>query len=113
MVTITNVGSTYDAVPASKGLGHAEIDLTNVLQVVFRVRYNKVGTGTLSWQVWNETDGVEIGRIDDSAAAGDNKNQVATFDVALTGIKLIRIRAKSTVAGDDPIYYGSSLRLIR
>jgi hypothetical protein len=30
-----------------------------------------------------------------------------------TGIKMVRVRCKSTVATDDPIFYGSSIRLVR
>lgn len=113
MITLTNVGSTYDAIPASKGLGFQDIDFTGVTQVTFRVRWNKVGTGTLSWQLWNETDGAEIAVINDAAAAADNKNQSTTVAVNLSGVKTVRVRAKSTVAGDDPVYYGSSVLLVR
>lgn len=113
MIALTNVGASYDAIAASKGLGFAEIDFTGVLQVVFTVRYNKVGAGTLSWQLWNETDGTQIGVIDDAAAAADNKRQSATFSVALTGIKEVRVRSKSTVSTDDPVFYGASIRVIK
>lgn len=113
MIALTNVGASYDAIAASRGLGFADIDFTNVAQVVFRVRYNKVGTGTLSWQLWNDTDGAEIARIDDSTAAGDNKNQSVTANVALSGVKSVRVRAKSTTSADDPVFYGSSVRLVR
>ena len=111
MVTLTNVGTTYDAIAASKALGVALYDFTGVTQVVFLVRYNKIGTGTLSWQLWNETNGTEIGVVTD-AVAGDNKRQEATFNVALTGVKEIRIRAKSTVANDDPVFYAGAVLLV-
>lgn len=113
MVTLTNVGATYDAIAASKGLGFALIDFSGVSSVVFTVRYNKIGTGTLSWQLWNETDSMQIGVIDDAAAAGDNKRLQATVSVALTGVKEVRVRCKSTVATDDPIFYGSNVRVIK
>lgn len=109
MVTLTNVGANYDTTAASRGLGIQDIDFTGIAQVVFRVRVNKIGTGTQSWQLWNETDGAEIARIDDAAAAGDNKNLVTTVVVALIGVKTVRVRAKSTVAGDDPVFYGASV----
>mgnify|MGYP001586914319 CR=1 FL=1 len=109
MITLTNVGSSYDAIAASRGLGIQDIDFTGVTQVIFRVRVNKVGSGTQSWQLWNETDGAEIARIDDAAAAGDNKSLVTTVNVALTGIKTVRVRAKSTISADDPVFYGASL----
>ena len=109
MITLTNVGSAYDAIAGSRGLGIMDIDFTGITQVLFKVRVNKVGTGTQSWQLWNETDGIEIGVIADGGAAGDNKLLSATFVVSLSGIKTVRVRAKSTTAGDDPVYYGASV----
>ena len=109
MITLTNVGSSYDAIAASRGLGIQDINFTGIAQVVFRVRVNKVGSGTQSWQLWNETDGAEIARIDDATGAGDNKSLFTTVNVSLTGIKTVRVRAKSTVAGDDPVFYGASV----
>ena len=115
MVTITNVGTAYDSTGASKGLGFTEIDFTGVVQVAFTVHYNKIAAGasTQSWQLWNETDAAQIGVLDDASAAGDNKVLTGTFNVALAGVKKVRVRAKSTVAADDPVFYGASLRLIK
>lgn len=108
MVTLTNVGTAYDAIAASQGLGIGLVSLTGVAQIVFRVKVNKVGTGTQSWQLWNETDASEIGVINDAGAAGV-KDLQATFNVSLTGIKSIRVRAKSTVGADDPIFLGAAI----
>lgn len=109
MIVLTNIGTAYDSIAASKGLGFQDIDFTGMGQLVFRVMWNKVGTGTLSWQLWNQTDGVEITRIDDAAAAGDNKTNSVVVPVNLTGLKTVRVRAKSTVGADDPVYYGASV----
>lgn len=109
-VTLTNVGSSYDAIAASKGLGCGALDFTNCTSLVFTVRVSKIGTGTQSWQLWNETDGTQIAVIDDAGATGD-KELAVTVAVALTGIKKIRVRAKSTVAADDPIFYGAHAEL--
>lgn len=108
MVTLTNVGTSYDAIAASQGLGLIRIDFTGVTQLKLDVRVNKVGNGTQSWQLWNETDGAEIGVINDAGATGV-KTLSGTFAVALSGEKVVRIRAKSTTAGDDPIYLGASV----
>jgi hypothetical protein len=113
MILLTNVGSTYDAIPAAKGLGFQDIDFTDVTQLTFRCRWNKVGTGTLSWQLWNETDGSELAVITDAAAAGDNKTGSMTVAPGLTGVKTVRVRVKSTVATDDPTYYGASISVVR
>jgi hypothetical protein len=109
MVTLTNVGTSYDAIAASRGLGIQDIDFTGVTSIIFRVRCNKVGNGTQSWQLWNETDGSELARIDDSGAAGDNKLLLAQQAVELSGVKTGRVRAKSTNGADDPIFYGASV----
>jgi hypothetical protein len=107
LVTLTNVGAAYDATAGSKGLGFAVVDFTNVTAVDFTVHVNKAGTGTQSWQLWNETDGTQVAVIDDAAAVGDNKILTTTAGVNLSGLKKIRVRAKSTTAADDPVYYGA------
>jgi hypothetical protein len=110
-VVLTNVGASYDAVAAARGLGAALVDFTNITAVDFAVSVNKVGTGTQSWQLWNETDGAEIGVINDAAGAGE-RVLTATFTTGLpTGIKRVRVRVKSTTAADDPVYYGASILL--
>lgn len=107
---LTNVGAAYDTVANARGLGIAVVDFTGATAVDFRVYVNKVGTGTQSWQLWNETDGTQVAVIADSGAAG-NKFLNVTQAVALTGVKLLRVRAMSTIAADDPVYYGASIRL--
>jgi len=109
MIALTNVGTAYDAIAASRGLGIQDIDFTGITSLIFRVRFNKVGTGTLSWQLWNETDAVELALITDATGSGDNKNLTTTVSVALVGVKTVRVRAKSTVATDDPVFYGASV----
>lgn len=109
---LTNIGASYDTTAIAKGLGIAEIDFTGATEIVFTVRVNKIGTGTQSWQLWNQTDGSQIGVIDDAAAAGDNKQLTTTITTGIpTGVKMARIRAKSTASTDDPVYYGASLKL--
>lgn len=110
MDALTNIGTAYDTIPAAKGLGMMIVDFAGVTQIDFRVFVNKIGTGTQSWQLWNVTDGTEVGVINDAGAAGD-KLLSATFGVALAGVKVLRVRAKSTVSTDDPVFYAASLRV--
>jgi len=113
---LTNVGTSYDTIPVAKGLGFLRIEGAGITGCEFTVRYNKVGVGTLSWQLWNETAGAEIAVIDDASAAGDNKENTATVTLATPlspGLRIVRIRCKSTTATDDPVYYGASLRILR
>lgn len=107
---LTNVGTSYDAIGPSKGLGFVDLDMTGITSLVFAVRSNKVGVGTISWQLWNDTDSAELGRIDDGALAGDNRNASVTIsNLSLTGIKRLRVRCKSTTATDDPVFYGATI----
>jgi hypothetical protein len=110
-VVVTNVGASYDAVALSKGLGVAEVDFTGCAQLDLAVRVNKIGTGTQSWQLWDETAAAELMVVDDAAAAGERTLTASKTSALPTGVKRVRIRAKSTVATDDPVYYGASLRV--
>jgi hypothetical protein len=109
VITLTNVGTAYDGIPASQGLGILLVDFTGVTQIVFAVRVNKIGTGTQSWQLWNETDGAEVGVLTDAGATGTKTLGPSTFGTALTGQKMLRVRAKSTVAADDPVFFGATV----
>lgn len=111
-LVLTNVGATYDAIAPSRGLGMALVDFLGVDSIDFRVSVNKVGTGTQSWQLWNVTDGTEIGVIDDAGASTEKVLQTTISGASIpSGTKLVRVRAKSTTAADDPVYYGATLLL--
>lgn len=114
LVTLENVGIAYDTTMASQGLGMVGLQTAGVTGFEFAVRVNKVGTGVQSWQLWNETDGQEIAVINDSGATGIKVLSTARALGPLpSAIKLIRIRAKSTVASDDPVFLGASLLIRR
>lgn len=111
---LTNVGAAYDAVPNAKGLGVAVVDFTGYTSIDFRVFVSKVGTGIQSWQLWNVTDGTQLAVIDDPAAsaAGDKLlTTTAAILVPILGKKLVRVRAKSSIAADDPVFYGAAALL--
>jgi hypothetical protein len=115
-VTLTNIGATYDSTVAAKGLGMTYIEGAGLTGLQWHCRWNKIGTGTLSFQLWNETAGAELALIEDAAVAGDNRSDTKTVvpGVPLApGLHLVRVRAKSTVATDDPLYYGGTLRVRR
>lgn len=111
--TLTNVGSSYDSTNPSAGLGLALVPFTGVNRYRFGVVVNKIGSGTQSWQLWDHINLVELAVIDDAGAAGVKVLEVVVNDPGLTGLVLVRIRAKSTVAADDPLFYGGSLLLKR
>ena len=114
-LALTNIGTAYDGTDAARGLGTALVQTAGITSVIFGVRVNKIGSGTQSWQLWNETDGVEIALIDDAGAAGA-KTLFVTRDFAQpldAGLKVVRVRAKSTTAQDDPVYYGGAAAIQR
>lgn len=111
-LTLTNVGNAYDTTAAAKGLGMASIDFTDCVRIDFLVNVNKVGSGTQSWQLWNVTDGAELMVVDDAGAAGDKVLSAAKTTNLPIGIKTVRVRAKSTTAADDPVYYGAGVRVM-
>ncbi len=110
MVTLTNIGTAYDTIDASRGLGLGYFNFTGVTNVDLLVKVRKIGTGVQSWQLWNETDGTEIGVLTDSGGAAI-RDLSGSFAVDLSGRKLLRIRAKSTTASDDPIFFGGAIYL--
>lgn len=115
-VTLTNVGTTFDATNPSQGLPAVRVHVTGVTAIHFDVRVNKVGTGTQEWQLWNDTNGNQVALIQDAGAAGIktlSSGQI-DFDPALTGgFKMIRVRARSTTAADDPVFFTASLAIRR
>jgi hypothetical protein len=110
---ITNIGTTYDAVNMSRGLGIAVVDMTDLDTIEFRVLYNKITANNFFFQLWNETDGAQVGtEITDTGAINAAKLVSAQFTgIALTGIKVLRIRMRGATAADDPVYYGGALML--
>ena len=109
---LTNIATSYDGTNAQRGLGMLDLDMTGVTSLDWTIQINRIGTGTQSWQLWNDTAAAEIGVITDTAPTG-NKTLTASFTPSLEGIVRVRARAKSTVNTDDPIWYGSTLRIHR
>lgn len=113
---LTNVGANYDTVGPAFGLGFCQIQCAGITGVELYVGVNKIGAGTQSWQLWDDTNSAEIMRIDDAGATG-RKYLAATpltFGSPLAAqMRRLRMRAKSTTAADDPEYLGSSLVIHR
>lgn len=112
----TNIGATFDATGPAKGLGFVRLEGRGITGLEWTIRWNKVGTGTLSWQLWDDTTGAEVALHEDTAAAGDNRQQVVAVvppAPLAAGLHTLRVRGRSTVATDDPVYYGSALRVRR
>lgn len=114
-VTLTNIGTAYDAIPASQGLGIARLQTAGITEVEFTVAVNKVGTGTQDWQLWNQTDAVEIALVSDNGAAGVKVlTTTRTLSTPMAaGLKTLRVRAKSSNTNDDPIFMGGALLVYR
>ena len=114
-VTLTNIGTTYDAIPQSQGLPFTRLQVNGITGIEFTVRVNKIGGGTQSWQLWNDTDNSEVVVIDDPGAAGIKTISItyAPATALPAGYKTLRVRAKSTTAADDPIFLGATLLIRR
>jgi hypothetical protein len=115
-VVLTNVGANFDTTSASKGLGFVRVEGAGITGAEWTCRWNKIGTGTLDFQLWDETTSTQLAIITDTAAAGDNRQQTETIvpgSPLSVGSHLLRVRVRSSVATDDPVYYGSSLRIRR
>lgn len=115
-VQFTNVGTAYDTVAQSRGLGVVRVQTAGITRVDVLLRVSKVGTGTQSWQLWDETNATQLAVFDDSAAAGADRSQLISFTPPLPlshGVRIIRVRCKSTVAADDPIFLGACMNIQR
>lgn len=108
-ITLTNIGTTY------QNLGVALVQTAGITQVIFGVVVNKVGTGTQSWRLFNDTDGLEVALIDDAGAAGQKTlSTTVNFSPALgAGMKTILLQGKSTVGADDPVFQGGTFSIRR
>lgn len=113
---LTNVGAAFDTVVVG---GAALVQLAGITRVTFGVRVNRIGTGTQDWQLWrtdtNGTNGVQVGLISDGSGTGvKDLSTNIDFDPALSpGLKILRVRARSSTAADDPVFYGASLLVRR
>ena len=71
LLSLTNVGTSYDATNALKALGLATVEMTGFDTVKITVYVNKIGTGTQNWQLYNVTDTVQVALIADAGATGE------------------------------------------
>lgn len=122
-VTLTNVGTAYDTGIDSQSLPFIYLQQAGVTRLDIELRVRKVGTGTQDWQLWNETDAVAAidtvtattGTLSDPNGAADRTlNASRTFAAPLAaGVKKLRLRSKSSVSTDDPIFLNGAVLLFR
>jgi len=112
---LTNIGSAYDTGNPGRGLGWARLEQAGITGIELRVRVNKVGTGVQDWQLWNETSAAEILVLSDADVAGLRElvGSVSYPNPLPAGRYSLRVRARSSVAADDPVYFGSNLTITR
>lgn len=109
-VVLTNVGTAYDAIDASRGLGRVTADWKAYSMLFLDISSKHVGTGVLTWQLWNETDSIEVGTVADALnTAWHTRTAMFTQNIP-TSVKTLRLRVRSTVATDDPAYGCATLR---
>lgn len=122
-VTLTNVGTSYDAGNDSRSLPFLYLQRAGVTRIDLEVRARKVGSGTQDWQLWDETNAEEVlgpgtltsGSLSDAGAAADRTLGASrVFGTALTAqVVKLRLRCKSSAAADDPVFLGAALLLFR
>jgi hypothetical protein len=124
-VVLTNVGNAYDANADSQSLPFVYIEKNGVTRLDLEVR-NRIAagqSGDVDYVLRNDTDGNDAlstanatgGTLTDTAAAGDHTlNAHRVFPSPLTpGVVKLRLRVKSTTAGDDPTFLGAALLVTR
>lgn len=122
-VTLTNVGSAYDTNIESQSLPFVHVPCGGVNRIDIEVRHRKIGTGTQDYQLWDDTNSVVAidtatatsGSLSDAGAAADRiltASRVFATPLA-PGVRKLRLRARSTVAADDPIFLNASVLMWR
>lgn len=122
-ITKTNVGTTYVDVYSANFHGETvsrEIHCDNISEVFATATYDYVGTGTHSIRIVDASNNANIlvertAITADMNGAGINGNVPNHVDwVSLpawcnTGFKVLEVQIKSTVATDDPVFYGYAI----
>jgi hypothetical protein len=122
-VVLTNVGANYDTNNDSLSLPFVYVQGAGVTRIDAEIRTRKVGTGTQDYQLWDETNAAAAidtatatsGSLSDAGAAGDRTLSASrVFSAPLSpGVRKLRLRAKSSVATDDPVFLNAAILLFR
>mgnify|MGYP001611265221 CR=1 FL=1 len=107
---LTNVGTAYDAVAVSSGMGIAYVNFTGVAAIDWYISITKAGTSNHTYQLFNVTDSAELGTIVHTTTGTAILNTTISSGIP-TGNKLVRVRAKAVTGTDDPIYNGSTIQI--
>jgi hypothetical protein len=105
------LGVAFDATDASRALGFFEINVTDLRSLRGTLRYRRVGTGILVIELFNETTGVALLSLSDSTTTTNQSVTQTIFPPIGNGIHFLRVRIRSTVASDVPIFFGASFIL--
>lgn len=110
--TKTNIGTSFvDIYTQTNADGKSvRIDTTGKTEVLLQVLWNKVGTGTQTVQV------LEVGTanvlISMDVVSGNNVTALTDIPAfAESAVKIYKLQAKSTTAGDDPVFEGARIYL--
>lgn len=107
---LTNVGTAYDAVAVSSGMGIAYVDFTGVAAIDWYISITKAGTSNHTYQLFNVTDTAELGTIVHTTTGTAVLSTTISSGIP-TGKKLVRIRAKAVTGTDDPVWNGGTILL--
>lgn len=105
-ITLTNVGTAWkDALPGANGQ-RSLVDCTGCTEFRIVLTANLVGTGPFGARVVRDSDGTVFYEAASIAQTGERELDTDWQPIPAwaTGLEVMRLQAKSTVASDDPVF---------
>jgi hypothetical protein len=108
----TDIGTAFVDVYAAAGEAGlpVKVDFAGKTRYAAKIQWNKIGAGTQNVRAV-DADNVANVLFDVVVVDGENDVALATLPAFATGVKRIKLQAKSTTATDDPIFRGCCLLL--
>jgi len=104
-ITKTNIGTSYVNVPVGLNGERSLVEFTGCTQYRLILHANLVGTGPFGFRLVRDGDSAVLYENANIAQTGERELDTdwQTLPAAASGLTLVRLQAKSTVAADDPV----------